>query len=680
MLLGNPAPDVGGVVAIEARSPHSAVHQSPPGQGAAPPPPPPVHVNESAGGGLMSLHDARDKYIMETGNSQMPQVVCANIETVGGNMHTCCVAPKGATGSTAALRGECCLPTVVVAGTQKSGTTALSAVLLQHPNVRFADRKEVHFFSMPKAFSRGLDNYMASFSLKKMPGTERRLDHFITAEATPYYLHSADACRYMSYALPSAKVIFLLRDPTQRAYSEYKMKLRRIEEGAGLVEAMQMNRGPWLSCLLEFAAVDVSKFVACLPAAIRDEPKFKGNERRILQRFGLINHRKRRAPGSAGQSEGEKVTEPAGSVAAKEVYTREDMVPAKGIAQSTVRCFYPSTGYQFRKHELLAKMKIGPLSGWRRLSANETVLDGRAPAFDLGPFQGSFAPPMEPTTFNRPVAEGDLRLDEPAFGAGNASVAGQSALRLRRRLQQGRDRLADKRKWQAREERPPQRMRRDEDARDGGAKGGASARARDDAWSGKGTAYVPHLGFNVSMKAECINFIKEKVPPMAELFRREMDDILQCENKIHGRRAETGAEVLEALKKCNFKPTPGISKQFIYRSLYAPQLARCEKHLSRDQMLVLSSDELKHDMDSALKKINAFAGLPEFAYPARSPAELDAVFARAFPDFQDRTGWRMQSEYEPLMPELQEEMRKFYAHYNNMLVDMGHPFASAWNP
>jgi len=114
-------------------------------------------------------------------------------------------------------------------------------------------------------------------------------------------------------------------------------------------------------------------------------------------------------------------------------------------------------------------------------------------------------------------------------------------------------------------------------------------------------------------------------------------------------------------------------------SLYAPQLERCYKHIRREQVLVLSSDELRGDLDGAVRKIHEFTGLPAFDYPAKTTEQLNEVFERAYPDFQDRTGWRMQSQYPALDPALKDELKRFFARYNRMLVDTGLDFAQAWN-
>lgn len=45
-------------------------------------------------------------------------------------------------------------------------------------------------------------------------------------EATPFYLASRDACLRMSKTIPNVKLIILLRNPVDRAYSEYQMKQR----------------------------------------------------------------------------------------------------------------------------------------------------------------------------------------------------------------------------------------------------------------------------------------------------------------------------------------------------------------------------------------------------------------------------------------------------------------------
>jgi hypothetical protein len=56
-----------------------------------------------------------------------------------------------------------CLPSLIIAGTQKSGTTALAALLSLHPYLSFAPKKEVHFFDKYDNYKQGIRQYAAAF-------------------------------------------------------------------------------------------------------------------------------------------------------------------------------------------------------------------------------------------------------------------------------------------------------------------------------------------------------------------------------------------------------------------------------------------------------------------------------------------------------------------------------------
>lgn len=103
------------------------------------------------------------------------------------------------------------LPSLVIAGAQKSGTTSLADTLRRHPEVFVSRPKELHFFD--RHWDQGLDHYRAQFD----PGPEQR----VVCEATPIYMYDALARERMAQTLPSAKIVLILRDPVTRAYSHY---------------------------------------------------------------------------------------------------------------------------------------------------------------------------------------------------------------------------------------------------------------------------------------------------------------------------------------------------------------------------------------------------------------------------------------------------------------------------
>jgi len=56
-----------------------------------------------------------------------------------------------------------CIPSVLIAGTQKSGTTVLAALLSEHPKVSFSLQKEVHFFDVDRNYNKGIAYYLKHF-------------------------------------------------------------------------------------------------------------------------------------------------------------------------------------------------------------------------------------------------------------------------------------------------------------------------------------------------------------------------------------------------------------------------------------------------------------------------------------------------------------------------------------
>ena len=103
------------------------------------------------------------------------------------------------------------LPDFLGIGTQKGGTTYLHGLLQQHPQVHLAQPKELHYFSLHH--QRGLDWYGRHF---EAAAARQRC-----GEVTPYYLFHPLAAERIAAELPAVKLIALLRDPVERALSQY---------------------------------------------------------------------------------------------------------------------------------------------------------------------------------------------------------------------------------------------------------------------------------------------------------------------------------------------------------------------------------------------------------------------------------------------------------------------------
>ncbi|MEM9884253.1 MAG: sulfotransferase [Bacteroidota bacterium] len=107
------------------------------------------------------------------------------------------------------------LPEFIIIGTQKGGTTSLFACLKQHPQIAMSRRKELHFFNTN--FDKGLSWYRRFFPFKNSP--------LLAGEVTPCYLFHPEAAARMKVTIPDAKLIVMLRNPIDRAYSSYIMSV-----------------------------------------------------------------------------------------------------------------------------------------------------------------------------------------------------------------------------------------------------------------------------------------------------------------------------------------------------------------------------------------------------------------------------------------------------------------------
>src|SRR3954451_22819855 len=131
-------------------------------------------------------------------------------------------------------------PTFLILGAAKAGTTALYYYLRQHPQVGMSRIKETNFFALmgrPLDFrGPGDDDYINRFSVTTWEGYCSQFPEDGKAraigESSPLYLYSPDAPRRIAEALPAAKLVVLLRDPVDRAFSAFLHLVRDGRETA----------------------------------------------------------------------------------------------------------------------------------------------------------------------------------------------------------------------------------------------------------------------------------------------------------------------------------------------------------------------------------------------------------------------------------------------------------------
>jgi hypothetical protein len=110
------------------------------------------------------------------------------------------------------------LPDFLLVGTQRGGTTSLFRALAEHPGTAQPNlHKGVHYFDVH--YARGLGWYRGHFPVRR--GSQ------LAFESAGYYMHHPLAPERIARDLPGVKLLVLLRDPVERAFSAYKHELAR---------------------------------------------------------------------------------------------------------------------------------------------------------------------------------------------------------------------------------------------------------------------------------------------------------------------------------------------------------------------------------------------------------------------------------------------------------------------
>ncbi len=123
------------------------------------------------------------------------------------------------------------LPSFIILGAQKAGTTSLHYALDNHKEIFMSEPKELSFFNIDANFERGVKWYASFFkhwANEKMAG-----------ESTPSYLWDERVPARMAKILPDNRFIIMLRNPVDRAYSAYWYAFSNGDETLPFAEAIE---------------------------------------------------------------------------------------------------------------------------------------------------------------------------------------------------------------------------------------------------------------------------------------------------------------------------------------------------------------------------------------------------------------------------------------------------------
>lgn len=140
------------------------------------------------------------------------------------------------------------LPNFLIVGAAKSGTSSLDKYLSQHPDIYIPPKKEAHYFSapsLPPKFQGPGDEGMNDYTIRDKQSYERLFDNVrserAVGESSVFYLYYPGTAERIYAGIPNAKIIVLLRNPVDRAFSAYMHLVRDEREHLSFEESLQQE-------------------------------------------------------------------------------------------------------------------------------------------------------------------------------------------------------------------------------------------------------------------------------------------------------------------------------------------------------------------------------------------------------------------------------------------------------
>ena len=129
----------------------------------------------------------------------------------------------------------------IVAGVQKAGTTTIHDFLAQHPQIALLRDQALHFFDKEEHFSGEPDYRILHGNFD--PGRRWR----VAGEVTADYLYYPRALERIAAYNPEMKIIVSLRNPTERAFSQWNMRREKNQEPLEFLDALKRDQETGLS-------------------------------------------------------------------------------------------------------------------------------------------------------------------------------------------------------------------------------------------------------------------------------------------------------------------------------------------------------------------------------------------------------------------------------------------------
>lgn len=160
------------------------------------------------------------------------------------------------------------LPNFLICGAQKAGTTALYNYLKQHPDIFMSNLKETDFFAKKKLYIKGekwLEKHFKDHTNEAAVG-----------EASTLNMVAPKAPKRIADTVPSARLLFLLRNPIERAYSQYYYYIYtgNADADASFHQVIREEQSDFRRDLIERGMYDRQ--------LARFDPEFKSSQKKVI--------------------------------------------------------------------------------------------------------------------------------------------------------------------------------------------------------------------------------------------------------------------------------------------------------------------------------------------------------------------------------------------------------------